>query len=424
MSIQLTEAEYLILSSLPYSNMFPAENFDSNGYPIEGAKIDLESILSDLKNKALGKDYKNEEFVGDLDNYISAIESLTQKLKSSNFIISKCINHNSASESGFFAVAIEPDPNPDNEVVICCRGSDSLDLEHIYEYFLGGGKNRNDWVDTNIALLANEMNVQQSEMIKFMKGFDKYDGVYLTGHSLGGNLAIYGAIIMNNPDKIKGVYAFDAPGFNTEFINIYQQSIDELNFKIHNFQNEHDLVSSSLVSVGDIQIISSSIDSNHVFTNHNRWAFNVDESGNLVRNSTQEKDVFCSGYNILSKAASKLMNNPNETHDFSENARTEIISVINNVESAEFSSLNDWKNYYNCGWFIKSSAKYSKDQIEEWYETLSQSNNNCKRKIVSLFNTMENIDKNSCEEITSISTNLESIKNSIQNDFICRIKVE
>lgn len=171
MSVHFSEAEMLILSSLAYTNDIPKGRYDSNGYPIDKDNpVSVDSILKGLDKLAMGKDYEKSGMSNaDKDNYEAAIASLKSKLKENHFVISKSINHNSSGESGFAAFAIEPYPNPDGEVVICCRGSDAMNLNPFDK------KNTlNDWFGADLALAWDEQTKQQEEIKKFMEGFESY----------------------------------------------------------------------------------------------------------------------------------------------------------------------------------------------------------------------------------------------------------
>ena len=285
MAIAFSEAEMLMLSSLAYSetDVTNIKSFyDSNGNPI-GEPLSVDVLLSNdnLKNLATSGGMADQlsNHPEDMKHYMDAIESLKKKLEEHHFVISKTVNHNGTLESGFSAFAIEPQPNPDRQVLVCCRGSD--DMRRIVAKDHG---TFNDWVGADLALLWDTQTRQQEEMEEFMADLTGYDHISLSGHSLGGNLAMYGGVTYLYPEHIDGVYSFDGPGFNSAFLVEYQNDIDRILHKIHNFQNENDVVSSLLHSIGRVEIIERSMDDGNWLNNHNRWALKVDSSGHLVRN--------------------------------------------------------------------------------------------------------------------------------------------
>lgn len=99
---------------------------------------------------------------------------------------------------------------PDGKLVVAFRGTDDSlvgwkeDFNMAYTYPVPAQKQAADYLERVGAL---------------------WDGdIVLTGHSKGGNLAIYAA--MNAPDAIKDrvlhIYSFDGPGFNPEVIRSYE----------------------------------------------------------------------------------------------------------------------------------------------------------------------------------------------------------
>ncbi len=304
MAIQFTEAEMLIMSSLAYTDI-PKEKFDENGKPIFGP-LSVSEILDGLDTLAKGNDYYNCNMNNlDRKSYEEAIISLKNKLEENDFVITKSINHNSSSESGFSAFAIEPRDNPEGEVVICCRGSDAMNLNP-----LDKGNTLNDWVGADLSLAWDEQTTQQEEMKLFMESYKNYHNITITGHSLGGNLAMYAAVTWPYPEKIAAVYAYDGPGFNQAFMSEHNEQITRMNEKIYNFQQEHDLVSSSLISIGNVIILDTTIEYNGGidFEHHNRWAIAVKPDGSLRRNEIQEKDTVCKVWNGASNGISNVVN--------------------------------------------------------------------------------------------------------------------
>ncbi len=416
MAVNFTEAEWLILSSLGYAvNSSDSKNYDkTSGNLIDGKdKLKVEDLLEKLEKKAT-----NNKKLTDLENYTEAIKSLKEKLK--GYVVSKFSFHNKEEESGFVALSIEPVPNDDKDVIVCCRGSDSLGIE-----------NANDWTDADLALLANEMNEQQYEMNLFMNDINDYNNIYLTGHSLGGNLAMYGAIIYDEPEKIRNVYSFDGPGFNDEFIKIYKDKIKAVNGKIMNFQNENDVVSSCFNSIGNVNIIHFAYKtlkyneiSRILFAGHQRFAFKVDSKGNLVRNNSGKKSTGCNAVHALSQKLSYLYNYRigNRTHNFSSANCERVINILNNFDNIKFSSLNDWNSYSGYAWFLKSTALTVKKFIEQYYSAIDEANRSDKNNIKVLFGKIDSTSEKFANLLGNTTNNTKALNDNICNALIDRIK--
>ena len=82
-------------------------------------------------------------------------------------------------------------------------------------------------------------------------------GVYLCGHSKGGNLSEYAAVNCSNSlmKKIKGVYAFDAPGFPIWFFDRYEYK--QVRDVIHNVNPQGSLVGRALFCDKEPEIVAS-----------------------------------------------------------------------------------------------------------------------------------------------------------------------
>lgn len=416
MAVNFTETEWLILSSIGYAvNSKDSKNYDkASGNLIDGKdKLKVEDLLEKLEKKATG----GKELT-DLENYTEAIKSLKEKLK--GYVVSKFSFHNKESESGFVALAIEPVPNNEKDVIVCCRGSDSLDY-----------KNMNDWTDADLALLANEMNEQQYEMHLFMNDINDYNNIYLTGHSLGGNLSMYGAIIYDEPEKIKNVYSFDGPGFNDEFIKIYKDKINSVKNKIMNFQNEYDAISSAFNSVGKVNIICfayQALQYNKLtqipFIGHERFAFKADASGNLVRNGSGKKSTGCNVFHTLSKKLSYAYNFRigNRTHNFSSANCERVINLLDDFDNIKFSRLNDWNNYSGYAWFLKSTALSVKKHIEQYYSEIDLRNHYNKGNIDKVFEKINSTSGKFANLLDNTTGNTKALNDKICNALIDRIK--
>ena len=347
MAVQFTEAEMLILSSLAYTDI-PKGKFDSNGYPLPNSKLSVEAILGGLDNLSKGKGYGEGMSEIDKGSYEAAIDSLKTKLIENNFVVTKSITHNSSGESGFAAFAIEPNPNPNGEVVICCRGSDKMKLNP-----LDSKNTLNDWLHADVALAWDEQTLQQAEMERFMKGFERYNSISLVGHSLGANLAMHGAVTFPYSNKITAVYAIDGPGYNQAYINFHRKEIERINNKIYNFQQEHDIVSSSLISIGDIIPLDSSVPYDGLdFKHHSRYAIGVEPDGRLRRESSGEKDDICKGWNTGSNNASSIFN-------FKDIIFSALYSVATSFCSAVGKAIKSiYDKYFNAGYQYATNNPY------------------------------------------------------------------
>ena len=404
MAVQFSEAEMLILSSLAYTNDIPKGRYDSNGFPI-GNAVGVDPILKGLDNLAMGSGYGNGMSDADKRNYEAAVESLKNKLKDNNFVIKKSINHNTSGESGFAAFAIEPSPNPDGQVVICCRGSDAMNLNPFDE-----NNTLNDWAGADLALAWDEQTKQQEEMDSFMKGMESYQEITLTGHSLGANLAMYGAVTYPYPEKISSVSAFDGPGFNSTFLDERRDDIAEVNHKINNYQQEHDFVSSSLVSIGNVVILDSTIayDGGINFDHHNRWAIGVNSGGELRREETGRKDDVCNTWSTFSTGASTTIIDIKDViksskggrngvvRDFTEATKQRLSGEIDDINKSTWSPVTDAIGdvfSYAGKWLGIISLKDDMSNVESYQRTVLDMTDMTKKELEQIFEDVYELDK-------------------------------
>jgi len=98
---------------------------------------------------------------------------------------------------------------------------------------------RKTWIDADFKLLTQTQTNQQKDCINFLKNnsalLNKYNNLSFTGHSLGGNLAVYSTIMAEDCGvDINKVHctSLDGPGFNKEFIDKYADKIDKVKDRI------------------------------------------------------------------------------------------------------------------------------------------------------------------------------------------------
>ncbi|MBS5940118.1 Mbeg1-like protein, partial [Clostridium sp.] len=122
----------------------------------------------------------------------------------------------------------------------------------------------------------------------------EYDSIYLTGHSKGGNNAIYATIAANSDirSKIEDCVTFNAPGFSDKFIKDQKYVIEQLNKRgiFREYQGSSDLVSSIMNNVSIPLIISqrdldkSSLERLKAFDDHYIYAMEVDGDAFILDN--------------------------------------------------------------------------------------------------------------------------------------------
>lgn len=238
-----------------------------------------QSLYEFLKNNKK----KLENSLG--EEYTDSINQLMKKVKDKPYTIVKSMNDKHGS--GFAAFAIK---DPQNEVTVACRGTEGFSLDY--------DSKKDVYADGQLAYTLQTN--QQAKMQEFMEELqkDNYDGYYFTGHSLGGNLAMYGAICLKDPDKLKGVMTFNAPGFNSAFLQLHRIRIKQIEDRFTNYQNERDCVSESFEVPGKVVVLEcKGLDFLNILgINAHGLNYFVIKKGEFKKNHTGRKDTTVVGW--------------------------------------------------------------------------------------------------------------------------------
>lgn len=268
-----TDEELMVIAQLSYRDPY---------IKVKGYNLSLADMLEHEKSyleSSLGKDKRD------------LIESLINKTKGKDYYI--VASTNDKHGTGFSALAIE---GPDKgTVTVAVRGTEKIGIDN-------ENSTRDTYTDAQLGF-ESETN-QQKKMDDFMKQFENYDSIYLTGHSLGGNLAVSGAVGFEDPNKIKGVVTFNCPGQNVDYRTRNAFRIKKIEGKVKNYQNEKDWVSDINVAVGEIIIIKS----NGNKDNHNMIGIDMTDGG-FTR--VKKKDtVHIGGYILINTIITAINFNP------------------------------------------------------------------------------------------------------------------
>ena len=223
------DVEMAIFSQLAYMDL---ERF-------EGKSLHTVLTDSEVRNylrKSLGSDLSAQLFY------------FTSHIKDKDYTIAAAQNN---TKSGFAAFAIK---DPDNNITVACRGTELGKLSSETDVALTD-------LGQDVMLALSKETAQQADMVKFMNELQKgnHNSYSFTGHSLGGNLAMYGAITLKDPSKLGVCKTFNAPGFNSKLYSEHKDAIAaaEKDEKIISYQNSHDGVSEALRVPGKKVILMS-----------------------------------------------------------------------------------------------------------------------------------------------------------------------
>ena len=250
---------------------------------IEDLDIGVEVTLKDHADICIDY-YLEREKSGNLSYQEQDILNVLKKCQSGEYKDYKIKKYeNGNNKTGFVGYAIETKPG---ELIITSRGSEVPGEET--------DKGWEDWID-NVQISTKYETDQQKAAKDFLNEVGlEYDSIYLTGHSKGGNNAIYATIAANSDirSKIEDCVTFNAPGFSDKFIKDQKYVIEQLNKRgiFREYQGSSDLVSSIMNNVSIPLIISqrdldkSSLERLKAFDDHYIYAMEVDGDAFILDN--------------------------------------------------------------------------------------------------------------------------------------------
>lgn len=140
------------------------------------------------------------------------------------------IDNFSSSGNGLCAMVFETE---ENNAIVAFRGSDAMTTE--------GAPDVNnlltDWIASDGGLaLGDQDTPQQETAYRYMKDYVLklgYDNLFLTGHSLGGNLAMHAAvsayeISSEKAINISKVVGFDSPGYSDGYMKRHSDALSKI----------------------------------------------------------------------------------------------------------------------------------------------------------------------------------------------------
>lgn len=378
-----TDQELAVLSQLSYCDV-PYDR---------GIQPSLASFLNDEK------EYLRSELGA---SYERVIYGLISKVEGQNYTIVKSVNDK--YNTGFAAFAVKA---PDNTVTVVCRGTEGFSMDY---------DSRKD-VDTDLQIAFSPYDTdQQTAMEQFMRELDRggYAGYYFAGHSLGGNLAIHGAVTLRDSSKVLGVTTFNAPGFNGSYHSRHSIQISKIEYRIKNFKNEYDYVSSVHKTPGYNYVVATAKGegklnvTEHVgFDDHLLWALKMDENGSFEPNATGQKrqqtyiPVYVTGkidecwvaYNFITFQASRFDKNKEICRDFSEDIKRIMLGAAQEVEEEQWWQVSKWDVWYRgqdiivgLGWDLCCG------NVDDYYRKLIDVNEASVKDIENIFEKVYGID--------------------------------
>ena len=150
-----------------------------------------------------------------------------------------------------------------------------------------------DWIAADFGLAISTVDTtQQKSVYKYMKDYVLelgYDDITLTGHSLGGNLAMHAAvsaydISYNNAIRISNAVSFDGPGFSKGYMERHSSAISMINRMKHTTLTHYtwSLVGALLHQIQSAFDLKTHVEANGIIDRHDMSYARYDSSGNLL----------------------------------------------------------------------------------------------------------------------------------------------
>jgi hypothetical protein len=392
---EFTDAELSVLSQLSYEDI-PVK---------DGQNESLQVILE-------GNRAKLEEKLG--DGYNDVLAGLEEKVKNADYRIVKSVNNKHGS--GFSAIAI---CDLDNNITVACRGTEGFSV-------IGSEDSRRD-VYTDAQIGTRVETNQQKDLARFVRELedDGYNSYTFTGHSLGGNLAMHGAVCLSDPSKLREVRTFNAPGFNNAYLAKHNMRLRAIQGRMRAYQNEYDYVSSVFRVPGENVIVDSIYPKGNVgFDHHMISGFRVDENGSFVPNSNGRKGnrtgiislLTNGGVNAgwtLRMAFGLLTGNPPfslaKVRDFTPEVKMILCNAAKETEEEPWWKITCWDCWYQVEKFFGSMnwSLYAGD-VDAYYRKLIDINDASTRDIELIFETVYALDSSYAGRFLSCSKQLRN----------------
>ncbi len=219
----LSEMDLLLLDCFMYSDLAPkTPNGTSVSKMVEQFVDPKTGEISLQKIKE-----RNLDFSGDMD--AEKFKDVLEEMRKSDAIMNLELAKTSPEYYGSIRAACFVDEDTDKATVA----------------FRGTGGSYKQWLN-NFEGYGDLYQQSQKDAENFINSLP-YDDIDVTGHSNGGDQAMYVTIVCG--DKISRCVAYEGQGVSKEFVNEYADEIDKNKYKIKNICGQNDPVGLLLINI-------------------------------------------------------------------------------------------------------------------------------------------------------------------------------
>ncbi len=333
--MSLSEKELLLLDCFMYADIAPystrkqlSDVLDDFVDPKTG------TVTAEKLNDYIISDNKKIQFSGDMD--AEKMADVMNQMRESEALMKLKITHVTEEYEGSIRAACFYDADTQKATVA----------------FRGTGGSYQQW-SNNLEAYGDVSNPTQRDAVAFIKSLP-YTDIDVTGHSNGGNQAMYVTIVCGN--KVTRCVSFEGQGVSEEFFQQYGPLIAEHKDKIKNINAYNDPVNTLLPSIAGETIY---VKSNNSLFSHGAYTILIanefDTDGNFSDDSIIEQSRLCKLLHTVTVSLASYSDIPIAGNlleyitDFSG-------IVVGLVISGDFSKLDGWYKAFTD--YVKSNAEY------------------------------------------------------------------
>ena len=210
----VSEANQLLATQIAYADLDAAviRIRTANGWP-KDYPVKLSAAIEDA--------LAHGDSMSHLEKYLDSKGAFKAEYAfANNWTILSTVNENQPGKTGLYACILDTGDSR----ILACRGSE--EMSNMMNF-------KQDWYEADLQLLNSEMTKQEAALRRFMEANTKLLSEkpwVATGHSLGGALADFAAVMSQviGIKNFSGAINFDGPGHSQEFIERYKAQIAQV----------------------------------------------------------------------------------------------------------------------------------------------------------------------------------------------------